>query len=112
MSEVSSTDDESFCCSVGIDSEDSEASKARRIGQRKIHPSMWDGLVTEEVTSLPEGIDGLSSYKVKYSTQKNKNEILRADGRKWKKSSKTEWSSEGKLRYADCTGSHKCPKSD
>ena len=34
--------------------------------------------------------------------------VLLSDGRKWKKSTVTEWKRYGPMRYADCQGSFKC----
>lgn len=84
-------------------SDDSATEKA----QPRFGPGMWKAVEQEVVSTLPSGIDVLCKYKIVNST-KNKVQLLQTDGRKWKKSSVSNWKDHGNVRYADCRGSHKC----
>ena len=57
--------------------------------------------------SLPIGINGLKIYEIKDFRQEFNG---LEDGRKWKKNCPTEWKNHGRVRFADCKGSHKCVK--
>ena len=70
---------------------------------------MWEDAPENEVSQLPEGIDGLVVYNIpKISSSKDKAAALSTDGRKWKKSSMTQWKKYGPMRYSNCFGSFKC----
>ena len=74
--------------------------------QRKFHPDLWGKAPVEEVSTLPCGIDGLAVYNM--AAGNDQQAVLLSDGRKWKKSTVTEWKRYGPMRYADCQGSFKC----
>lgn len=77
--------------------------------QQKYDPDMWESAPVLEVSQLPEGMDGLVVYNIRnISNAKDKQAALATDGRKWKKSSVTQWKKYGPMRYANCDGSYKC----
>ena len=79
-------------------SEDGEATSTTR--QRKYDPGQWKKCRVQEVTALPDGIDGLTVYEIKTTKQSSHLKLL-SDGRKWKKRSSTAWKGIGNMRYAD-----------
>ena len=76
--------------------------------QRKYDPDMWESAPVHEVSQLPESMDGLVVHnKRNISNTKDKRAALATDGRKWRKSSVTQWKKYGPMRYSNCDGSHK-----
>lgn len=69
--------------------------------QRKLSPSIWDGVTKETVKSLPTGINGLKVYRLE-------NSKALKDGRRWKKNAPTDWKGHERVRFSDCRGSYKC----
>ena len=70
---------------------------------------MWEDAPKHEVSQLPEGIYGLVVYHIpNISSSNDKIVALTSDGRKWRKSSMTQWKKYGPMRYSDCYGLHKC----
>ena len=77
--------------------------------QRKYDPDMWESAPVHKVSQLPEGMDGLVVYNIRnISNTKDKRAALTTDGRKWRKSSVTQWKKCGPMRYSNPDGSHKC----
>lgn len=77
--------------------------------QRKFDPDLWERTPVQEVASLPCGIDGLAVFKLSNVPAENDRQAaLLSDGRKWKKSTVTQWKRLGPMRYADCQGSYRC----
>ena len=94
---------------VSIEESDPEEDVPKQNYQRKFTPSTWDGLEIEIVSRLPEsGIDGLKIYELEATTPDFNNQGNLKDGRKWKKANHSFWKDFGKVRYADCQGSHEC----
>ena len=76
--------------------------------QRKYDPGMWESATVHVVAQLPKGINGLVIYNItNISDGQSKRAALTTDGRKWKKSSVTEWKNYGPMRYSNCNGSYK-----
>ena len=70
---------------------------------------MWESAPVHEVSQFPEGMDGLVVYNIRnISNTKDKRAALATDGRKWRKSSVTQWKKYGPMRYSNCDRSHKC----
>ncbi|KAJ7385082.1 hypothetical protein OS493_017447, partial [Desmophyllum pertusum] len=77
--------------------------------QRKLNPDLWERAAVQEVSKLPCGMDGLAVYNISnVPAEKDMTSALLSDGRKWKKSTVTQWKRYGPMRYADCQGSFKC----
>ena len=94
---------------VSIEESDPEEDVPKQNYQRKFTPSTWDGLEIEIVSRLPEsGIDGLKIYELEATTPDFNNQGNSKDGRKWKKANHSFWKDFGKVRSADCQGSHEC----
>lgn len=96
-------------------SERSESSESNSEGesqqkQRKIGPEKWNSVAIMTVNVLPQDIDGLQAYEIKYKNQKDLSTSLN-DGRKWNKNCPSNWTGHQRVRYADCKGSFTCTNS-
>ena len=77
--------------------------------QRKFDPDLGERVPLQQVSTLPCGIDGLAVYNLTNVPAENERQVaIMSDGRKWKKSTVTQWKRYGPTRYADCQGPFKC----
>lgn len=90
-------------------SEESLIERGQPKRQRKYGPEIWRNVNEEKVDELPNGIDGLSCFKIKNVVDvKARRKALSSDGRRWSKDSSTGWAEYGDMRFANCRGSQVC----
>ena len=70
---------------------------------------MWSGVKAEVVEHLPDGIDGLRVFKVPFKhDEKEGRDAMPSGTVESRKNCPTQWKGHNRVRYADCSGSHKC----
>lgn len=79
--------------------------------QKQIGPNLWKDVPVQNVSELPQDVNGLSVYQI---DNVDKNGLVAAlkDGRKWKKNGPSKWKGHLRVRYSDCRGSYACQNDD
>ena len=72
------------------DDSGSDDSQQPRIRQRKVGPELWHDVRMQNVRELPEGINGLVSFRIENVPKKDLLNALK-DGRRWKKNCPSNW---------------------